>query len=301
MFFRKKQRLPAVIHEFQNLPGALAPEGFEVSFLGALTRVEFYPLPTGVSPLPHVHEELFEYVSLLEAVKEAGEHFTFVECGAGWGRWSCIAAVAARRLAKQYSLHMIEAEPQHVQWITTHMDDNDIRPSHYHVHPYLIGRHGVAPFVVISPDQAMTPRTWYGQATWWGAPDTPGKSEIDYLGHKATMHEGGWGTIDVACRPLHEILADVPGIDFIDMDIQGAEADAIELSIDFLCERVKRLYIGTHTPEVEQRLRRLLADRGWTSKLDFGTATTVETEYGSVAFGDGVQFWINPRPLTAKP
>jgi FkbM family methyltransferase len=208
--------------------------------------------------------------------------------------------MAARRLAKKYSLHMIEAEPQHVQWITTHMDDNDIRPSNYHVHPYLIGRRSVAPFVVISPEQGMTPRTWYGQAAWWGAQDSPDKSEVDYLGHKATMHDGGWGTIDVECRPLHEILANVPSIDFIDMDIQGAEADAIELSIDFLCERVKRLYIGTHTPEVEQRLRRSLESNGWTPMLDYKVGTTVETEYGSIAFGDGVQFWINPRKIANR-
>jgi FkbM family methyltransferase len=300
MFFRKKKpEPPSILREFQNLPGAFAPQEFQVSFLGVLTRNTFWQNPGGfVVGVPDVDDESYEYACILEAAKQASGCFTFVEAGAGYGRWSAIAAVAARRVGKPYSLHAIEAEPQHIAWIHDNMADNDIAPARYHVHPVLVGASlSETPFTVISPQEGMTPRAWYGQAAMDRSSQPHLKpSELEYFGRKVRMHPDGWGTIDVETRPLHEILADVASIDLIDMDIQGSEADAIEASLDFLSARAKRLYIGTHAPAIETRLREMLSASGWTCKLDYAMGKTSPTPLGKdVFFDDGVQYWVNPR------
>lgn len=61
----------------------------------------------------------------------------------------------------------------------------------------------------------------------------------------------------------------------------------------------KRLQVGTHGPTIGKGLRRLFKDHGWQLKQDF--------PYGSKIFlpklgreldvEDGVQTWLNPRPL----
>jgi hypothetical protein len=55
---------------------------------------------TATPDLPPFDYEYFEWVDLLQAVKEAENTFTIVEVGAGYGRWSSRAALAARQLGK---------------------------------------------------------------------------------------------------------------------------------------------------------------------------------------------------------
>jgi len=59
---------------------------------------------------------------------------------------------------------------------------------------------------------------------------------------------------------------------------------------------VRRVYIGTHNHEVEEGLRREMNGIGWQCVYDYPCLSTVETEFGSIAFDDGVQAWLNPRP-----
>jgi hypothetical protein len=65
-------------------------------------------------------------------------------------------------------------------------------------------------------------------------------------------------------------------------------------AIDVVDARVRRLHIGTHSQEVEQGLRALLAGRGWTKINDYPCQSRALTPYGEIEFGDGVQTWLNP-------
>ena len=84
-------------------------------------------------------------------------------------------------------------------------------------------------------------------------------------------------------------------VDLIDMDIQGAEAEVVESSLDLLDRRVKRVHIGTHGDEIEARLRAAFARMEWRCLYDFPHGSDTATPFGVVSFGDGVQSWINPR------
>ena len=111
----------------------------------------------------------------------------------------------------------------------------------------------------------------------------------------------GYGCIEgvtvqiVPATRLDDIIGSVDRVDLIDMDIQGAEADIIEASFPTLRAKVRRLHIGTHSTEVENRIRSILGANGWRCRWDFSCNSTVRTPYGKMRFQDGVQAWSNPK------
>lgn len=297
-FFNRRQTAPAIFREFQNLR-AVTPPNFEVNFLGGLTRAEFCAIDTASAAPPDVGEAFFEFKSILEAAKAAGPRFTFVELGAGFGRWSCVAALAARRLAKDYRLHMAEVEPQHLEWIPDHMSDNDISPAKYTVFPFAVGETGTIPFYVEGPSTlgAANARDWYGQSAVHAEyRDQLTEVEGSYFGRPMKALSNGFYSIDVESRPLIDMIGGIEFIDLIDMDIQGAEVDVIPASIEFLNARVRRMHIETHSAEIEARLRALLVDQGWSIIHDFPQATkNVPTPFGRADFVGGLIDCLNPR------
>lgn len=77
--------------------------------------------------------------------------------------------------------------------------------------------------------------------------------------------------------------------------MQGAEADVLEAGRGRLDDQVVRVHVGTHNAGVEQRIRELFLELGWTNRYDFAAGAVATTPYGVVAFQDGVQSWLNPR------
>jgi hypothetical protein len=94
---------------------------------------------------------------------------------------------------------------------------------------------------------------------------------------------------------LADILETVAFVDLIDIDIQGAEADVIEAGLPALTAKVRRLHIGTHKTDIEERIRVALAAAGWRRVWDFPCNSRTRTPYGHVTFQDGVQAWFNSR------
>ena len=86
-------------------------------------------------------------------------------------------------------------------------------------------------------------------------------------------------------------------VDLIDLDVQGAEADVLTAAERELDAKVKRVHIGTHSVDNEERCRELFGRLGWEKRNDYGSFTEADTPYGRISFQDGVQTWIN-RALT---
>jgi FkbM family methyltransferase len=291
-----------IFNEFTPFSG-IVKAGMSVDFIGSMMASEFFEVPRRdemyvSAPPPGFNEEYFEWVDILEAVREAGAKFTVVELGAGFGRWACSALLAARqRGITDVHAVLVEAEPMHAQWARQHMATNAIAPSCYTLIEAAIGKeHGTMPFCVVAPPQTglSGPKSWYGQALFEKKPQKKGSQMGEYYGRPVTDAGGGWGTIDVEVKTLPEILDAISFVDIIDMDVQGAEADVVESSVGLLKKKVRRLHIGTHSKEVERRIRRTLKREGWINAGDFPCQKTVWTTYGSIQFGDGVQSWRNP-------
>lgn len=103
----------------------------EDSFLGTVFRSTYdvIRVSRGAAAAfpPPVNEEYFEWIDLLSAVVQASDDFTFLELGAGYGRWSIRAAAAARqRGIETVTLGCVEAEPTHFEWLRQTLFDNGL-------------------------------------------------------------------------------------------------------------------------------------------------------------------------------
>jgi hypothetical protein len=96
--------------------------------------------------------------------------------------------------------------------------------------------------------------------------------------------------IDIA-----SVLKDETVVDFIHLDIQGAELDLVREVFGLLCEKVRFVFIGTHSKSIEGGLFDLfMADGNW--KLEMERAALFNIIGGMpVVSVDGVQAWRNSR------
>jgi len=79
------------------------------------------------------------------------------------------------------------------------------------------------------------------------------------------------------------------------LDIQGAEYDVLRSDIAGLNSKVRRLFIATHSRELDEQLTGLMAGCGWECEMAYPCGETKGTPWGPVRFTDGVQVWLNPR------
>jgi FkbM family methyltransferase len=264
-------------------PGKRSDETFFLDFLGVKHRKRFLEealIDSLVrwSPRKSPSEEYFEWIALLVAVEAAPARFTIVEVGAGWGRWMLRGAAAAKLRNKSYHLVGVEPDPDHFNWMAIAMDDNDIPPGNRTlIHGVVAGTQESVWF------QSGTPSEWYGQA-------------IIEAGQAHHLIESGAAesTPVRQMRPisLDSTFAELESVDLLDLDIQGAEADAIEQSIDSIERKVKAVYVSTHSEEVERRLRALFLTRGWFPVFDYSLSSSPRTPYGTIQLKDGAQLWM---------
>lgn len=287
-----------VLSRFTGWSGQ-APTGTLVYWLGDKLPAHLFEKPwtpqsRAATDFPPFDEEYFEWVDLLEAASDAGDTFTFLELGAGYGRWSARAACAARQLGKRYRLGLAEAAPKHIRQLHEVMVTNGVGPCEYDVFEAAIaGVRGEANFVVEWPEGKAPPQ-WYGQAITLN--DMTGAEIVgEHEGLPLWRMIDGWGVVKLPQIPLSAVLANYAFVDLADFDLQGAEADAIEESLGILSKKVRRLHIGTHGHDIEARLRELLSGAGWECLRDFACAQENDTPYGLISFVDGVQSWINRR------
>jgi FkbM family methyltransferase len=283
-----------ILKRFRPWSGVV-PAGYFAYFLGNLTRAEYWRFPDDVRArydrerhetfaAPAIDDNIFDWVVLLEAVAAARDGFTMAALGAGWGRWLVAGEFAARQLGvAPVRLIGVEAEPTHFQWMLEHFRDNRIDPAdHDLIEAAASARSGHAWFYVGNPD------AWYGQAIVQGADASgaAGDGEIVHAGCRAKRVR----TID-----LRELTATARRIDYLHMDIQGAELDVLSSEPAVLDSTVKRVLVGTHSTAIETGLRRLFAGLGWRTQYDFPLNAQLRINDTALTLGDGVQVWINPR------
>ncbi len=280
--------IPATSHPiFLRYPGwsGIVPAGFTHTYAGSLIHnsmlankdVAAASYVVKQEP-PRIEEEIFEWIDLLEAVRDAKDHFVMAEIGAGHGRWSVAAACTIRRFRRdlEVKLTAVEAEPNHFAMMLQHFSENGLDPNKHRLLPHAINASGGEVSFVIGH-----PKEWYGQAivpNGFVSQDWP-ESEV----------------IGVSAITLADALGDEPCYDLVDMDVQGAEAEIIEASIPLINKRVRRLHIGTHGNDIEDRIYASLTDAGWHCVHSFRFHAENQTHYGRVSFVDGIQSWLNPR------
>lgn len=287
---------PDLFGPFPAWKGVVEP-GWIPNFLGVRTRARYFTADDGsdhrrafAATHPPLDEEYFEWVDLLHAVRSAEGTFCMVELGAGWGRWMVNGAFAAKSLGLDFRVVGVEAEPTHFKWLKQHLKDNGIPASKRSLYQAAVATEaGTVPFHVGEPIE------WYGQAIADVEP-VPVDGIRERVRTRFSRQSDQERRIAVVkAITLEEVLAPLSRVDLVDADIQGAEADVVEGSRQILDEKVKRVHLGTHSAEIEDRLRKTFDALGWEKVHDYRCLSTNETPWGPVEFGDGVQSWINPR------
>lgn len=297
---RKSQRFPNHSAHFDRFSPRLieVPPGYATDYLGNRwpTRFGFAESPGKYeTKIPDVSEEYFEFLDIFEAAMDAQSRFTMHEWGAGFARWSSLGVAAARECGiENVRVACVEAEPKHLAFAIENLWSLGVRGDNLRAYPFaLSGQTGADLFVIGQPNQSDTDDPWYGQALNDMQHYRPnGRS---YYGQPELENPKGWRAVQVFVEPASYVLEDHDYIDIIDMDIQGAEADAVEESIDQLNAKVRRLHIGTHGASIEERLRNTLHANEWILLRDLPNHARSETPYGTVYCTDGVQSWFNPR------
>jgi FkbM family methyltransferase len=266
---------------FDVRPRTDGAPGFAVNFLGQKTNVEF-GLPSAAAAaeyVPEASEESYEWIAVLDAVAEAKTTFTMFELGAGYGRWLVAAVCAARqrRPDMTFKLVAVEPEPTHFQYLRQHFSDNGLNPDDFQLIEAAVNASGEpASFIVGQP------REWYGQAI---VPE--GFRMRDYP--MAT-------TVRVPAVKLVDLLEPHDYVDLLDADIQGAELEVVQASITAIGNKVRRAYISTHSKEIHKSVADIFREAGWIAQAMHGwTGGPEATQFGTVPFIDGIQYWLNPR------
>lgn len=231
---------------------------------------------------------IFEWIDLLESVRDAKEQFVFIELGAGFGKWAIRAWSAARALGidlDKILLVVFEADRVHNAWIKENFILNQIPSKNYiHFETAVSNFEGFSDFFIMRPDgvnHKIESATWYGQAL--------------------VSDRNVWAdakTEKVPVSTLPKLLSKVPNlgiIDLIDMDIQGEEARIIEDSIFTLRDQVKKLHIGTHSTSIENEIYKILGRNGFECIRHYPTNSKTVTAYDEVEFVDGVMTWVNTQ------
>ena len=215
----------------------------------------------------------------MEGIRDAREVFTLFELGAGYGYWAVAGACAARSRNLVPHLLAIEGEPTHFEWLHKNFRDNGLEPAaHRLIHGAVTDHDGEAVF-----GYDDNPAVQYGD----------GVAPREGYGHPDRKF------LRVPSYSIATLLRDYERVDLVDCDIQEAELTAIPAGLDAMTAKVARAYIGTHTGEIEAVLRNAFRAHGWQCVYDFGCRTSAATPLGEIRFEDGVQYWVNPKVLTA--
>ncbi len=223
--------------------------------------------------------ELPEWQAMFDAIEDASGRLTLIELGAGIGRWVVNAIVALReyRPDLKHRFIAVEAEPTHYRWLKQHTRNNGLRRwsragSCKLIEAAVSGEAGRDRFFFGDP------MDWYGQALVRPENETA----------QAPV-------MDVRTVTLCSLLQPLDRVDLVDLDIQGAELEVLTEAAPLL-GRVRRLYVETHSDEIDERLPEVLkgAAGRWQQEVAIALGARVTGPLGDADFsGGGAQLWRN--------
>jgi FkbM family methyltransferase len=276
-------------------------DGFITDFFGLHTRVDRMAwtahrggevLTQPPFPDDTYLAEGIEYASVGIALKDAlGPDFTFVEVGAGWGPWTALMAKLAERkgFAKVTSIG-IEADEKRFAGLQSHLFENGLLPS-------ADATTGTTGAVTV---HALRAAGWWREETLF----FPRNASIEDAGLAVTR--SGGETTDyrgqvfdherVPAISIPDLCAPYAVVDFMHIDIQGAEWELISNAIDFFCSKVRCMTVGTHNRKIEGDLIELLIQKNWKLFREkpcrfYGMADSPTLT--GLTYKDGSQLWRN--------
>lgn len=275
--------------------------GFYTDFSGVRTRLSYFPpLPgqydqlVGDIPFPDdgVHAEAIEYLSAIKAVNAAGDSFTAIELGAGYGPWLTFCAKAAQQKGiKRIKLIAVEADSDRRALMNFHFPDNGLPPIDTGSTFSANESNGVSVesyLAAVGDENGKITFASAGALDWGGSVFVADESDEDHRGEKVQTRE-------VDCVTIGHVMRNVAHVDFLHLDIQGYEYRAIEASLATIQSKVRFMLVETHSRIIEGNLISLLHGKGWrliNEKPCKGIYDPSRSPEATVQV-DGSQLWVN--------
>jgi FkbM family methyltransferase len=270
--------------------------GYISDYFGVRTRTDYVPwasrldgLSLGEPPIPDdaVRAEAIEYFALLDTLDAtSGASFTMVELGASYAPWGCMAGAIAKRLGKRATIRAVEASAYFHSLIAENFAANGLSgksPDPSMDVAAIHGAVGIRKGSIFFP--VVTSAFENGGQAAAAAPDK------DYTG-RAVAHE------EVPVRTLDEIFQGLDVIDFLHCDIQGSEGEVLIHGASQISQKVRRMFIGTHSRKIEGDLIECYHRNGWRLVRERPVTFDYRADLASVVgmtTRDGGQYWINTR------
>lgn len=252
---------------------AIDPKFLPEILKGKAGHIDEIPIPA------NWHADMAEWGAALRAVDLAGDRFTVIELGCGWGCWLNNAGAAARRAGKRVTLIGIEGDEGHLGFAVEACSANGFQPDQVHLH------RGIA---AATAGVALFPRQEVPGIGWGLQPIFGATEEQRAVATKAGTHD------ELRMITLKDVAQAHDRIDLLHIDIQGGEADLVDGSVDFLQEKVGYTVIGTHSRQIEGRIMKTMLDAGWILEVE-RPAIYIPWQGALHLSVDGVQGWRNPR------
>ena len=276
--------------------------GAFTDFLGRITDCRFLPSISHLEgkassslPVPGdgFYADTIEYIGLLRAYESLTRpQFVAAEFGAGWGPWIAAAGVIGRRRGvPRIDLVGVEASPGKIELMKKHLLDNGLRPDVNLSETQLNGVHArcIRGAVWTFDGEVRFPKVVAEQE--YGGAVAQSQSNVDYRGIQLE-HES------VPSYTVETLLGSYEVIDFIHIDIQGAEAVLCRSAIEFLKTHVRYIFIGTHSRMIEGELVTLFRSAEFELLREKPCRFSYTAWSGSLegaTTADGGQLWRNPR------
>lgn len=203
--------------------------------------------------------EGIEYAALglaLERAKGRGR-FCSLEIGAGWGPWTALSATCALRAGfKSVTIGAFEADVGRFAQLRQHLALNGLVPSD-------APDKGMSGVVTHELEQAAI---WWENTTlyWPEASESDSGRTVSIMAEEGSDYRGYvLHASPIRALGLPGVLERFDRVDFLHVDIQGAEAEVIPKSIEALESKVSVMFIGTHSRKIEGDLLEFLYNRCW--------------------------------------
>lgn len=235
-----------------------------------IPAVEAHPLPA------NWHADTAEFAAALRAVELAGDTFTMLELGCGWGCWMNITGVVARNAGKKVHLVGIEGDRHNFELAEEALEANAFTPADYALH------HGIAH---AQSGRALFPQQGADEESWGLEP----VFSTDPEAYEAAKASGRYTELPMV--GFDALAAEHGRFDLVHIDIQGGEAALVAAASAALTRSVAYLVIGTHGRAIEGAIIDTLTEAGWVLEIERPAIMDLKAMFATV---DGVQGWRNP-------
>jgi FkbM family methyltransferase len=251
------------------------------NFLGVKTRPEVLPdylsnLVGTVQSIPipaNWHADIAEWASCLRAVDFASASFVMAELGCGWGCWMNNLGRASKDMGKRVKLYGIEADLKCLEMAKKAFADNGFERDEYELKQGILGKTG---------DVVSYPKNPSGLA-WNGATASNNESFVNPEHY-----------IKVPIINFEEVIRDEFRLDLLHIDIQGNEYDLLCDIFELISRKVRFVFVGTHTRQIEGKLFDLFLGNSSSWSLEMEQACKFKLFNGwPILTGDGAQLWRN--------